>query len=43
MYRISRSNWVFQLADFRRVLMLPLDFVGAQEAERKAPDYGDTF
>jgi hypothetical protein len=34
---ISRRNWVFQLADLRRV---PFGFVGAQEAEREAADDG---
>jgi hypothetical protein len=33
--RISRRNWVFQLADFRRVLMLPLDLLARRRPSAK--------
>src|SRR3984957_2434820 len=33
--RISRWNWVFQLADFRRVLMLPLDLLARRRPSAK--------
>ena len=33
--RISRRNWVFQLADLRRVLMLPLDLLARRRPSAK--------
>src|SRR5271169_68193 len=32
---ISRRNWVFQLADLRRVLMLPLDLLARRRPSAK--------